>query len=96
MGDSIDDLVSCGVELDSLLFGDTVRDRGLGDPGENGTAGEALMLDSPKPGLNGCEDWSLSGSWVLGTTIGAPGKKGGRGLTGTASPDDVMDDSGFL
>jgi hypothetical protein len=83
-GDPIDDLASWGVELDRRSFGDAVRDGGLED--ENGA-------EEPKAGLKGWEA-RRSGSLVLGTTIGAPGKKDGRGLTGAASPGDVMDNSG--
>jgi hypothetical protein len=51
-GEPTDDLASCGVEFDILPFGDAVREGDKGNPDENGTVGEAVMVASPIVELN--------------------------------------------
>lgn len=91
-GEPSDDLANCGVDLTVREFGDAdlignsevvAAERGRG--GE-GPIRDASRLES-KDGVDSCWMENLA----FDVEIGTPGEKDGGGLTGVASPGDVMD-----
>lgn len=59
---------------------------------ESGGGGDAPILDSTKSASRtGDESRRWSGYLVFAAARGTPGEKDGGGLTGAASPGDVMD-----
>ena len=66
---------------------------------ESGGVGEVLILDPAKSEVEpraGDESRRWSGYLALDATRGTPGEKDGGGLTGGASPGDVMDTGWIL
>ena len=91
-GEPSDDLVNCGVDL-------TVRELGDADlvgssevvAADKGREGDVPILDESRPESKDEVDSRWPVNLALVVEIGTPGEKDGGGLTGAASPGDVMD-----
>lgn len=93
------DLANCGVtDLTDLACGDADRRGSSAVAADNGGVGDDVsILDPSKSGsIFGDESRRWSGYLDLDATRGTPGTKDGGGLTGGASPGDVMDTEWIL
>jgi hypothetical protein len=97
-GEPRDDLASCGVDdLSDRPWGDAERIGSSEVVAERGGVGDNPPLASRGSVSSDAEEsrrWS--GYLVFVVTRGTPGEKDGGGLTGEASPGDVMDIELFL
>jgi hypothetical protein len=94
-GEIVVDRDRCEVERDILPSGELVLEGSPEEVGER-LGDDELTFGSNKEDVNGWDDWIFSETLVLETISGAPGEKGGGGLTGATSSGDVMDTSGPL
>jgi hypothetical protein len=96
MGEPSDDLPACGVDdLAGRPWGDAGRSGSSEVVRDSGGVGDVPILDSARSSRDAVESRRWLGYLVLVATRGTPGEKDGGGLTGAASPGDVMDPNGF-
>ena len=98
-GDPTDDRSCSKADPDNLPLGEEEQATGSecsAEINEIVPGGEVVTPDFGKVGSTIGEPWLRSENFVLGGTIGSPGEKDGRGLTGVALSGDVMDSVGEM
>lgn len=96
-GDPSDERANCGVDdLTDRACGDEDRMGNSAVVADRGGVGEDPERASASSASIECVDSASSGYLDLEVPRATPGEKDGGGLTGVASPGDVMDSNCFL